>query len=52
MSEIATGLTAEMYRAVVTVVDDRIGDMRVSHQGCRGLKRNVRGLAHAQARTE
>jgi len=49
MSE-PSGLTAEMYRAVVTLVDDRMREIRVTRQDFDDLKGVV--LELAQARTE
>ena len=53
------GLTAEMYRAVIAVVDERVDAIRVTRQDFNRLNRTVgelaraqRDLAQAQARTE
>ena len=53
------GLTAEMYRAVIAVVDERVDAIRVTRQDFNRLNRTVgelaqaqRELAQAQARTE
>ena len=48
----AIGLTAEMYRAVVTIVDERVRDIRVTRKDFNELKGAVQELAQAQARTE
>jgi polyhydroxyalkanoate synthesis regulator phasin len=46
------GLTAEMYRAVVTIVDERVKEIRVTREDFNELKGVVQELAQAQARTE
>ena len=46
------GLTAEMYRAVVTIVDERVEEIRVTRQDFNELKGAVQELVQAQARTE
>jgi hypothetical protein len=46
------GLTAEMYRAVVTIVDERVREIRVTRQDFDELKSAVQELTKAQARTE
>jgi DNA repair exonuclease SbcCD ATPase subunit len=46
------GLTAEMYRAVVTIVDERVKEIRVTREDFNELKGAVQELAQAQARTE
>ncbi len=46
------GLTAEMYRAVIAVVDERVEAIRVTRQDFDQLNRTVGELAQAQARTE
>jgi hypothetical protein len=48
----ATGLTAEMYRAVVTIVDERVKEIRVTRRDFNELKGAVQELTKAQARTE
>jgi hypothetical protein len=48
----AIGLTAEMYRAVVTIVDERVKEIRVTREDFNELKGAVQELAQAQARTE
>ncbi len=48
----SSGLTAEMYRAIVTVVDDRLKDIRVGREDFDRLSQTVAQLAAAQARTE
>ena len=52
MTEAATGLTAEMYRAVVTIVDERVKEVRVTRKDFNELKGAVQELTQAQARTE
>ncbi len=46
------GLTAEMYRAIVAVVDDRLKEIRVAREDFQQLSQTVAQLAQAQARTE
>ena len=46
----AIGLTAEMYRAVVTIVDERVKDIRVTREDFNALKGVVQELTQAQAR--
>ena len=46
------GLTAEMYRAVVAIVDERVKEIRVTREDFSALKGAVLELAQAQARTE
>jgi exonuclease VII small subunit len=46
------GLTAEMYRAVVAIVDDRVKEIRVVREEFDSLRQAVSELAQAQARTE
>jgi hypothetical protein len=46
------GLTAEMYRAVVTIVDERVKEIRVTREDFNELKGVVQELTQAQARTE
>jgi hypothetical protein len=45
------GLTAEMYRAVVTIVDERVKEIRVTREDFNELKDAVQELAQTQART-
>ena len=52
MSAETRGLTAELYQAIVAVVDDRLRDIRVTRQSFDELKDAVARLAEAQARTE
>ena len=52
MSTETRGLTAELYQAIVAVVDDRLKDIRVTRQSFDELKDAVARLAEAQARTE
>ncbi len=51
MAEVV-GLTAEMYRAVVTIVDERVKEIRVTREDFNALKGAVQELTQAQARTE
>jgi hypothetical protein len=51
MTEVV-GLTAEMYRAVITIVDERVKEIRVTREDFNELKGVVQELAQAQARTE
>ncbi|HSF32965.1 MAG TPA: hypothetical protein VLK82_21135 [Candidatus Tectomicrobia bacterium] len=46
------GLTAEMYQAIVAIVDDRLRDVRVTREGFERLEGAILRLAEAQARTE
>jgi predicted nuclease with TOPRIM domain len=46
------GLTAEMYQAIVAIVDDRLRDVRVTREGFERLEGAIVRLAEAQARTE
>ncbi|MFQ6058561.1 MAG: hypothetical protein ACE5MB_06770 [Anaerolineae bacterium] len=46
------GLTAEMYRAVVAIVDERVKEIRVTREDFNALRDAVLELAQAQARTE
>lgn len=46
------GLTLELYRAVVALVDDRMKEIRVTRQDFDRLEAAVQRLAEAQARTE
>jgi chromosome segregation ATPase len=50
MTEV-TGLTAEMYRAVITIVDERVKEIRVTREDFNALKGAVQELTQAQART-
>jgi hypothetical protein len=45
----AIGLTAEMYRAVVTIVDERVKEIRVTREDFNELKGAVQELAQARA---
>jgi chemotaxis protein histidine kinase CheA len=47
----ATGLTAEMYQAIVTIVDERVKEIRVTREDFNALQGAVQELAQAQART-
>ena len=46
------GLTAEMYQAIVAIVDDRLSEVRVTREGFERLEGAITRLAEAQARTE
>jgi BMFP domain-containing protein YqiC len=46
------GLTAEMYQAVIAIVDDRFRELRVTREGFERLEAAMARLAEAQARTE
>ncbi len=45
------GLTAEMYQAIVAIVDDRLRDVRVTREGFDRLTQAISGLTEAQARS-
>jgi hypothetical protein len=42
------GLTAEMYRAVVAVVDDRVGEIRVTREDFADTLRSVEPLVEGE----
>jgi chemotaxis protein histidine kinase CheA len=46
------GLTSELYKTIVAIVDDRVREIRVTREEFEDLKEVVRELAQAQARTE
>jgi hypothetical protein len=46
------GLTAALYQTIVAIVDDRLGEIRVTRESFDRLTQTVSGLAEAQARTE
>ncbi len=46
------GITAELYRAIVAIVDDRVKEIRVTREDFDRLTQTVAQLAQAQARTE
>ena len=46
------GLTAEMYQAIVAIVDDRLREVRVTREGFERLEGAIARLAEAQTRTE
>ena len=46
------GLTAEMYQAIVAIVDDRLREVRVTREGFERLEGAITRLAEAQTRTE
>ena len=45
------GLTAEMYQAIVAIVDDRLRDVRVTREGFERLEGAIVRLVEAQAHT-
>jgi predicted nuclease with TOPRIM domain len=45
------GLTAEMYQAIVAIVDDRLREVRVTREGFERLEGAIARLAEAQAHT-
>jgi predicted nuclease with TOPRIM domain len=46
------GVTAELYKAIVAIVDDRVKEIRVTREDFSELRRAVNELAEAQIRTE
>ena len=52
MEQTMDGISNEVYKAIVTVVDDRMRDIKVTRQDFNELKGIVRELAEAQKRTE
>lgn len=52
MGENFDGISPELYKAIVTIVDDRVKEIKVTRQDFDGLKRAVEELAQAQKRTE
>ena len=48
MAEAISGITAELYHAIVAVVDERVRDIRVTREDFHELKEVVRELAQAQ----
>ena len=52
MEHTLDGISSELYKAIVTVVDDRVRDIKVTRQDFDELKDVVRELAKAQKRTE
>jgi predicted nucleic acid-binding Zn-ribbon protein len=50
--ERAKGMTAELYKAIVAVVDERVKEIRVTREDFDALRGAVSELAQAQARTE
>jgi uncharacterized coiled-coil protein SlyX len=46
------GLTAEMYQAIVAIMDDRLRDVRVTREGFERLEGAIARLAEAQMRAE
>lgn len=52
MAQMLGGITSDVYKAIVSVVDDRMREMKVTRQGFDELKGVVKELAEAQKRTE
>jgi F0F1-type ATP synthase membrane subunit b/b' len=52
MGEISGGLTAELYKAIITVVDDRVKEIKVTRKDFDELTRVVEELAQAQKKSE
>ena len=52
MAEEIKGITAELYEAIIAVVDERVREIRVTREDFGELKGIVRDLAQAQGRTE
>lgn len=52
MAETLEGISSKVYRAIVTVVDHRMLEIKVTRQDFDELKGVVRELAEAQKRTE
>jgi hypothetical protein len=46
------GLTADLYQAIVAIVDDRLEAVRLTREGFERLEAAITQLAEAQARTE
>ena len=46
------GVTAELYKVIVSIVDDRVKEIRVTREDFDELRRALNELAGAQARTE
>jgi predicted nuclease with TOPRIM domain len=46
------GLTAEMYQAIVAIIDDRLREVRVTREGFERLEGAIARLTEAQTRTE
>jgi hypothetical protein len=45
------GLTAEMYQAIVAIIDDRLREVRVAREGFDQLTQAISRLTQAQGRT-
>ncbi len=45
-------LTGDLYKAIVTIIDERVREIRVTREDFDTLTGAVRQLAEAQARTE
>jgi len=52
VNEDKTGVTAELYKTIVAIVDDRVRGIRVTREGFNELRNAVERLAEAQAKTE
>lgn len=52
MAEMLEGISGETYKAILTVVDDRIREIKVTRQDFDELKGVARDLAEAQKRSE
>ena len=52
MAEETRGITAELYRTLITIVDERVKEIRVTREDFDELRGIVRELAQAQTRTE
>ncbi len=46
------GLTPELYKTIIAIVDDRVREIRVAREEFEDLKQVIRELAQAQARTD
>ncbi|MCL0103971.1 hypothetical protein M1O51_05150, partial [Dehalococcoidia bacterium] len=47
MAEALKGITAELYEAMIAVVDERVKEIRVTREDFSELKGIVGGLAHS-----
>jgi len=52
VAEMLEGISGETYKAILTVVDDRIREIKVTRQDFDELKGVARDLAEAQKRSE
>ncbi|MBC8520804.1 MAG: hypothetical protein H8D26_02265 [Methanomicrobia archaeon] len=46
------GVTAEVYKTIVTIVDERVKEIKVTREDFNALRDVVEELAQAQSRTE